>query len=108
MADRVGIIDRGKLVREGTLADLLGTSGEIRVRVGDDQVARAAEVLTRMFDGADVVTEGLGHGWLSVRANPDRAAEVNRALVTADVEVSRLESGSDLERIFLSLTEHRP
>jgi hypothetical protein len=59
-----------------------------------------------MFGDADVVTDGLSQGWLTVRANPDRAPEVNRALVAAGVDVFRLESGSDLERIFLSLTEH--
>lgn len=106
MADRVAIIDRGRLVREGTLAELLGTSGEIRIRVGDDQGPRAAEILARIFSDADVVTNGLSQGWLLVRADPDRAPEVNRALVAAGVDVFRLESGSDLERIFLSLTEH--
>ena len=35
----------------------------------------------------------------------DRAPEVNRALVAADLDVHRLEAGSDLERIFLSLTQ---
>lgn len=105
MADRVAIIDRGKLVREGSLAELLDTSGEIRVRVGDAQAARAAEVLGGLLEPANVGA-GAGPGWLRLRANPDRAPDVNRALVGAGVDVYRLESGSDLERIFLSLTEH--
>ena len=48
MADRVAIIHRGRLVREGPLSELLDTGGEIRLRVGEDQVARAAAVLTAM------------------------------------------------------------
>jgi hypothetical protein len=38
-------------------------------------------------------------------AAPARAAELNRALVGAGVDVSGLEVGSDLEGLFLSLTE---
>ena len=43
-------------------------------------------------------------GWLSVRIEPDRAADVNRALATAGIFASGLETGSDLEELFLELT----
>jgi ABC-2 type transport system ATP-binding protein len=107
MADRVAIVHRGRLVREGPLSELLDTSGEIRVRVGEDQVVRAAEVLAVFAGpGADLVhADGEAPGWLRVSVNPDRAHELNRALVSAGVDVHRLEAGSDLERIFLSLTQ---
>ena len=51
------------------------------------------------------VTPGAGDpGWLSVKVEPERAAEVNRALATAGIYASGLETGSDLESLFLSLT----
>jgi hypothetical protein len=75
------------------------------VRVGDEQVARAAEVLTAVLGATTVDADGEAPGWLRVGAHPDRAPELNRALVAAGVDVHRLEAGSDLERIFLSLTQ---
>jgi len=39
-----------------------------------------------------------------VRIAADRAAEVNRALADAGIYAARLEAGSDLEELFLTLT----
>ncbi|HEY5473233.1 MAG TPA: hypothetical protein VIK32_08585, partial [Candidatus Limnocylindrales bacterium] len=39
---------------------------------------------------------------------PDRAGEINRALGGAGIWATGLESGSDLERIFLELTGGEP
>jgi ABC-2 type transport system ATP-binding protein len=103
MADEVAIIAAGRLVRAGSLASLLAASGEIRIRVAPDDVDRAAALLAGLAPG--VHPNGLGPGWLTAAAGPDRAAELNRALVTAGVAVSGLETGSDLEALFLSLTE---
>jgi ABC-2 type transport system ATP-binding protein len=103
MADEVAIISRGRLVRSGPLDRLLGESSSIRVHMDPDEVPRAAEVLRGL--AAEVHPDDRGPGWISVAAAPARAAELNRALVTAGVDVSGLEVGSDLEALFLSLTE---
>jgi len=103
MADEVAIIAAGRLVSSGRLDRLLGESGEVRIRVAPDEVARAGEVLATVAAG--VRLNGRGAGWLSVAAPPERAAELNRTLVAAGLSVSGLESGSDLEGLFLSLTE---
>ncbi len=103
MADEVAIIARGRLVRSGPLERLLGGSGQVRIRVGNDAVPRAAEVLGAIAPALD--GDGQDAGWITVAAAPARAAELNRALVTAGVDVSGLEVGSDLEALFLSLTE---
>ncbi len=103
MADEVAIIARGRLVRAGTLDRLLGESSEIHLRVSPDDLPRAAELLAHA--AADVRRDGHGPGWLSVAAAPARAAELNRVLVGAGVDVSGLEVGSDLETLFLTLTE---
>lgn len=106
LADVVGIIARGRLVREGRIGDLLATGGHVRVRLAGDQVASATAALSAVagegstagptMDGTDA--------WLTARVDPSRAAEVNRALAGAGVYVSRLEAGNDLEALFLELT----
>jgi ABC-2 type transport system ATP-binding protein len=104
MADEVAIIAKGRLVESGALDRLLGETSEIRIRVGPDQVSSATAVLDRA--GLETLgMDGRGPGWIAVRADPSRASDVNRTLVTAGVDVAGLESGSDLETLFLSLTE---
>lgn len=103
MASEVAIIARGRLVRSGPLDHLLQESGQVRIRVGVEVVPRAAELLGRL--AMDVHLDDQGPGWISVAAAPSRAAELNRALVAAGVDVSGLEVGNDLESLFLSLTE---
>jgi len=104
MADIVGIIAAGRLVREGPIRQLLQAEGVVRVQVAPDLVARAAVVLAAL-DGPDAVSaSGAEPGWLSVRVTPDRTAEVNRVLGEAGIWAIGLESGNDLERLFLGLT----
>jgi ABC-2 type transport system ATP-binding protein len=105
LADVVGIIDQGKLVHQGSLEQLLATSGAVRVRVAPAEVEPARAILAAM-PGADPATGPVadGEGWISVRAKPDMAAAVNRALAEGGIYASGLETGSDLEAIFLSLT----
>ena len=43
-------------------------------------------------------------GWIAIRLDPSRAAEINRALASAGIYASGLETGSDLESLFLELT----
>jgi ABC-2 type transport system ATP-binding protein len=103
LADVVGIIASGSLVREGPMDQLLLGESVVRVRVGADEIEPATSVLTQL--APDGVTPAIGEdGWLSVRIEPDRAAEVNRALAAAGIFASGLETGSDLESLFLSLT----
>jgi ABC-2 type transport system ATP-binding protein len=104
LADMVGIIAAGRLVREGSMDQLLLGESVVRVRVAPAEVAPATAVLAQLAAEGGV-SEGPGDdGWLSVRVEPDRAAEVNRALATAGIFASGLETGSDLESLFLSLT----
>lgn len=103
LADVVGIIAAGRLVREGRMDQLLLAESVVRVRVAEGEVEAATAVL-RGFAPEKPVTPGATNGWLSVHVEPDRAADVNRALVGAGIYASGLETGSDLETLFLSLT----
>ncbi|MBI3751900.1 MAG: ABC transporter ATP-binding protein [Chloroflexi bacterium] len=101
LADVVGIIDQGKLVHQGSLEQLLSTSGAVRIRVTPAEVEPARAILATL-PGADPVADG--EGWITIRAKPETAGDVNRALAQAGIYASGLETGSDLEAIFLSLT----
>lgn len=105
LADVVGIIDRGRLVRQGRLDDLLTSGAQVRVRVAPHEVAVALDVLAAM--GAPVepeVADGTPTGRLVVRVPVERATEVNRLLAERSIYASGLEGTSDLESVFLSLT----
>jgi ABC-2 type transport system ATP-binding protein len=103
LADVVGIVAAGRLVREGNMDELLLGESVVRVRVAPDEVGAATTVLSQ-FGSDGSVTQMEGEGRLSVRVEPDRASQINRALATAGIYASRLETGSDLESLFLSLT----
>ena len=105
MADVVGIIAAGRLVREGSIRELLDGEGVVRVRVAPDQVSTATAVLGRLTTPERVSASAAEPGWLSVQLAAERAAHVNRALVEAGIYASALEAGNDLEELFLSLTE---
>jgi ABC-2 type transport system ATP-binding protein len=109
LADVVGIIARGKLVREGAIEDLLRAEGTVRVRVALDQVATAGPMLEQVAGAGTVKVEhGPEGGWLDVRIDPERAADLNRALAGAGVYASRIEVGTTLEALFLELTGSSP
>jgi ABC-2 type transport system ATP-binding protein len=104
MADLVGIIAAGRLVREGSIAELVHGHDVVRVRVAPAEIAAATATLTARH--GDPAVEGVDHdtGWITVRVSPGRAAELNRALASAGIYAAGLEAGSDLEDLFLSLT----
>lgn len=108
LADVVGIIDHGRLVREGTMERLLSEGAQIRVRVAPEQVAQAVSVLSSRAPTQVVPPDGQGDGWLVVQVGTDRAADVNRLLASNGVWASVIQPTSDLESVFLSLTTAAP
>jgi len=106
LADVVGIIDRGRLLREGDLQQLLADAGRVKVRVPVDQMAQAAAILSTFAPQRPLygVDRGEQAGMFTVAAAPERAAEINKALADAGIYASGLEPGSDLESVFLELT----
>ena len=104
MADVVGIIAAGRLVREGPLADLLAAQESVRVRVRPAQLAQASTILAGMAPVEPLAEAQRDAGWLTVHVAAERAEEVNRALAASGVYASGLEAGNDLEMLFLELT----
>jgi ABC-type multidrug transport system ATPase subunit len=97
--DRVGIISKGRLVQEGTIDELRGSS---MLRVVVHPLPEAEAMLSAM----DTV-ESVGHvdGVLWLRTHPDQVSTINRALVEGGLEVSELAiEQPSLEKVFLDLT----
>ena len=105
LADVVGIIANGRLVREGPIETLLASSGVVRVRIEAAEVATAVAAVEALAGSGSVdrVDEPDGT-WLNIRFTPEKSAEVNRALGRAGVFASRIDTGTDLESLFLELT----
>jgi ABC-2 type transport system ATP-binding protein len=104
MADVVGIIATGRLVREGPIGELLADGSSIRVRVTGDELPRAVEVLTGLAGSECVAVADPEAAWLEVVLAPSQSATVNRVLSEAGIYASELRVGSSLEDLFLSLT----
>ncbi|MEO2162942.1 MAG: ABC transporter ATP-binding protein, partial [bacterium] len=99
ICDRVGVIQKGALVAEGTGAELRGQAG-LYVRAEPvEEAARIAEKLA----GVEEVHES--DGMLRLTIAPEKAAEINRKLVEAGLRVSELRPAEQsLEEVFLQLT----
>jgi ABC-2 type transport system ATP-binding protein len=105
MADLVGIIATGRLVREGPIDDLLREMGSLRIRVRSSESARAKEVLAAFGNVQSEAAYPSTDEWLEVQLGPDRSAEVNRALAEAGIYAAELRVGTGLEELFLTLTQ---
>ena len=106
LADVVGIIDRGRLIREGELDKLLEDAGRVRVRVDPSQMTQAATILSAIAPERPLygIDSGDQAGWFTVNVPQARATEINKALAEAGIYASGLEPGSDLETLFLEIT----
>ena len=100
MCTRIGVIRKGKLVAEGTIDELRGKSTLIiRAKPADQALAVLAGEC-----GADKV-KVTDDGAFSLSVEPARAAELNRRLVQAGIDVNELrESARSLEDVFMELT----
>jgi ABC-type multidrug transport system ATPase subunit len=100
ICDRVGVISKGLLVREGTVDELRGHES---LWVRAEPLAEAERVLGTV---AGVEQVARRDGGLQIAADPAVAPTINRALVEAGIAVSELRPERDsLEKIFLELTQ---
>jgi len=100
---RVGIINRGRLIAEGNVGELLRHEVEI-VELVVDKVDRASEVLDGL-SWVKVLPSPARRGSIAVCIPAERISEANRALVMADVKVSAvIPKAGTLEDLFLELT----
>jgi ABC-2 type transport system ATP-binding protein len=104
--DAVAIVDHGKVIRQGSIAELLsGTAFELKVECSTPSVARDLLATTNL-GGAQIAIsdEGL-HLGLPPDTKRDVIAEINRKLVEGGIAVYRLEANqASLESWFLEVT----
>jgi ABC-2 type transport system ATP-binding protein len=98
VCDRVAIMNRGKLVREGAVSELTATGERLRLSV--KPVERVMEIL-----GAKGVMDGAG---VLAHVTHAEAPALIRALVEAGIEIDEARwVGADLESVFMTETGHQ-
>ncbi|MCZ2099202.1 MAG: ABC transporter ATP-binding protein [Chloroflexota bacterium] len=96
ICDRVAIIQRGAIVREGAVSDLLESSASLRIEARP--IESAASALSARWPVVSNTT------WLSVQAARDEIPAIVRTLVQRDIDVYQITSQrQSLEEYFLSV-----
>lgn len=103
--DAVAIVDRGRIVRQGPITELLrGANIEVQIECSRPEEAGRFLAAAGLSEHVDVGADGVT---VSLAAGSDRAvvAEINRVLVVNDVSVYRLQlNQASLETWFLDVT----
>lgn len=99
ICDRVGVIRKGELVAEGTVAELRGAGGLL---VKADPLDEAAQVIGQLAGVEECRIDG---EYLSISTDPESAREVSRALFGAGIDLLELRPAQrSLEEVFFQLT----
>ncbi|MGY0235189.1 ATP-binding cassette domain-containing protein [Longispora urticae] len=108
LADVVAVVDHGRVIAEGTPADLKARTGGQTLEVRPADPGQIPLVLSLM-DGVTTTTPQVVSGLVSAPVtDPAAMPLVVRRLEDAGVVVSELAlRGSSLDEVFLSLTGHR-
>jgi ABC-2 type transport system ATP-binding protein len=109
LAERMAVIDHGRVIAEGTSRDLKASIGAntLRVRIADPELRpRAIELVSGVLgDGVLPAQEPVE---VTARVDgPGQAAQVLAALGQGGIEVAQLSVGEpSLDEVFLALTGH--
>ena len=103
IADRIVILDQGRVLCQGTLQDLLAGAATLRVEVeGEGAQDRLLQVLSTFGQAA-----AQGRGAVLALGDPVLLPEVLRSVASAGLQLRQAHFGqTDLEQLFMSLT-HR-
>jgi ABC-2 type transport system ATP-binding protein len=96
----VVVMNHGRLIAEGTVAELIGTGGSVYVEVDDRD--RARDVLGRLPGITHVALQGDG---LVVEQTSGSRADLSAALVGAGLRLETINQTQRLEDAFLELLE---
>jgi ABC-2 type transport system ATP-binding protein len=109
LADRLAIIDHGRVIAEGTCGELKASvgSGSLHVRVQDPARRPIAERVLSEVLGVPVLVDADPAALTAPSADAERVARALIALAEADVAVAELALGQpSLDEVFLALTGH--
>jgi ABC-2 type transport system ATP-binding protein len=107
LADRIAVIDHGRVIAEGTPGQLKASVGHgaLRVRLLDPERRPAAAELLAEALGVEIRLESDPAGMTARMAEPERAAEGLTALARAGIAVADFALGQpSLDEVFLALT----
>ena len=100
LCNRVAIIDTGRLLYQGSVAQLINTSHLVKLRV--DKLDDAYQLLTR---DPTLKLKRNGANYLSIETSDEHIPHINAALVAHDIKVFELSRHHEsLEDVFLRLT----
>jgi ABC-2 type transport system ATP-binding protein len=105
LCDAAAILDHGKLVQAGSMAELTAQAGEFRVQIARGDVPLAD---VRLLTG--VTTASLDAGWLAIQFNPqalspeEAISQTVRLLLDKGVLILSVTRGRRLEERVLQLT----
>ena len=104
VCDRVAIIHKGELIREGPVKTLLDTGiGQMRLQV--KPIVQARQILAENWDNVLNQSEPDDGDWLTLTLNPDHAPLVVADLVKAGVQVFQvIQKRQSLEEFFIAVT----
>lgn len=103
VCDRVAILQRGIMLAEGPVADLLGVYNAIRIRVGADGERETTLATLRTMPW--VTDARIDDDYIVALAPITRAGDINRALVAQGIFAAELTPvRPTLEAVFLDLT----
>lgn len=103
LADRVIILDKGTIVAEGTLEELMGAKGGHELRFAASTGLDLMEMSSQL--GVNVIEERAGEYLISTSATPDLIAKLTSYLADKNIVVGDIRAGkSSLEDVFFSLT----
>ncbi|MEQ8834421.1 MAG: ATP-binding cassette domain-containing protein [Miltoncostaeaceae bacterium] len=109
LADGIAVIDRGRVIAEGTPGQLKASIGRssLHVRLMDAERREAAVAVLAAELGADVEREGDPAALTVPAVDPERAADAVAALGRAGIATSGFSMGQpSLDEVFLALTGH--
>lgn len=109
LADRIAVVDQGRVIAEGTNSDLKDSVGSatLHLRVGSDQSRSEAERVLRHILGQ--TTHTVSDPWLLSAPVPDpqTAARAIAELANAGIPLSAFSLAQpSLDEVFLALTGH--
>jgi ABC-2 type transport system ATP-binding protein len=105
ICDQVAIVDRGRVVSQGTIAELAGGEHALLIGTSDDEEALAIVSCHRAVDAIDLDADGI-----RLRLLPDvdadaAADDIGRRLIEGGVAIRRFErTRPSLEERFLEVT----
>ena len=110
LADRIAIVDAGRIIAEGTSASLKAAvgSGRLHVRLEDAADRSVAErIMTDALDGEPVSLDSDPLSLSASAGDAGRAADVVSQLARAGIAVAEFGLGQpSLDEVFLALTGH--